>query len=165
MSEQTVSTLEQAVADIIVTATETVGEAKDFVLAELPDVVQQLLLWKAVYNFMWFVVWIAASWACYRMYKRMDVWIKEEIKLTADQETRLKELRSIGYAKRSWSEDKEFSTLTKSNSDENEGAQYLCLIPIPFMLGGALASCMDWLQILIAHKVYLIEYAAKLAGG
>lgn len=162
---ENVSALEQAVADIIVTATETVGEAKDFVLAELPDVVQQLLLWKAVYNFMWFVTWIALSWACYHMYRRMDAWVKEDVQLTSDQKARLEELRSIGYSKRSWSEDKEFSKLTESRSDENNGAQYLCLIPIPFMLAGALSQCMDWLQILIAHKVYLIEYSSRLIGG
>ena len=50
MSDEKVNVLDQALADILLQASESMGKATEFALAEMPDIVQQALLWYGVYN-------------------------------------------------------------------------------------------------------------------
>ena len=103
--------------------------AKDFVLAELPEVLTQLLLWK-----FWHSLIIASLGVvvliCVLHF--MTVYIKKVI------------------------------DLGKTNDD-----YYLWLIPmsiigIPISMAAFISINITWLQIWVAPKVYLIEYAASL---
>lgn len=53
--------------------------AKDFMLAELPEVVQQLLLWKTVISLVWFSLFmlIAIAMSCYtkKFFQRLEATI------------------------------------------------------------------------------------------
>ena len=96
--------------------------AKDFVLTELPDVVEQLLVWKFCIHLILFSTGIMLVVVSY--YGAKKLWIS-----------------------------------LKGSRDE------MCII---FMLipasGGVLMVCanLKWLQIWLAPKIYLIEYAARL---
>lgn len=111
----------QALVEIINRSFSAVDKAVDFAKEQMPDVIYQLLLWKAVWSFFIMVVCISIATA------------------------------SIVFAKK----------LLAESDDAN------CLIiPIIFVpiSGIALFSAgFDWLQILIAPKIYLLEYAASLA--
>lgn len=152
--------LQQALADVLIAATETAGQAKDFVLAELPDVVQQLLMWKMTVSLLWFAVWMLLALASYFVYRRAAMWHQRTPKLSEEQTARLADLQARGFYRRSCSEDREVNALRGKIA-----VGWLRFIPLAtgvFFVMVGLANCMDWLQILIAPKVYLIEYAASL---
>jgi hypothetical protein len=123
MNEQ----LQNVLTDLIVTAT----AAKDFVLSELPDVINQLLMWKMIESIIYTFIGvamlgcIAAYWLV--LYKHWDRW------------------KEIGS-------DPEFAFFFPG------GVATLLLF-----VGACFVINITWLQILIAPKVYLIEYAASLA--
>ena len=99
--------------------------AKDFMLAELPEVIQQLLLWKATLSIIWFIAAVAVL------------------------------ICLISQVKKFW------AVLLK----EGCGAEVFIIFYLMLPVGAffiAIAN-LTWLQIWIAPKVYLIEYAASLA--
>jgi hypothetical protein len=129
MNEQ----LQQALAEIIVSAMETAEAAKEFVLEELPDVVQQLLAWKMMESLIYFVVGllflgcVGTYWAV--VLKNWGRWV------TAHGNTG----------------DRAFNL-----------AFFGGLASIPFLLAFGHFINLHWLQIMVAPKVYLIEYVAEL---
>lgn len=122
--------LQTALAEIITTSLQTADAAKDFVLAELPDVVHQLLMWKMMESFLVFLtsVFFFMTWYWVRLF------LKKGIKKYSFE----KESLPIGTA----------------------------MATVPSVIIGFLVLTesrgMDWLQILIAPKIYLLEYAANL---
>lgn len=104
--------------------------AKDFILAELPEVVQQLLLWKFWLSITYNVVGISIS------------------------------ILSIVLARKLY----KYIDGIESNTYDMDGVKWfsvLVLIPtIPALVEGL---NLTWLQIWVAPKIYLIEYAASLA--
>lgn len=124
--------LKQAVADMIQAATKSAGEAKDFLAGQIPDVIRQLLMWKMAESIVYCLIGIAM----------MIIWIKAARKYFA-------------YGK---SEEWDF--------DSSEGmvpaTMFGGLLSV-FWLGGTIAFLnTTWLQIWIAPKVYLIEFARDL---
>lgn len=122
MNEQ----LQTALAEMLGKANSGIDAGASFLQAQLPDVIQQLLAWKATQSVLWFslpiialVVFVnLAGWIC-RKSEPMD-------------------------------------------RDEKAFVAWITLIPVTIL--AVIAGCnMDWLQILIAPKIYLIEYAASLA--
>ena len=112
--------LQGALAEIL----NGVLSAKDFVLAELPEVIYQLLLWKFAESIICLLAGIAALAIC-----------------------------CIG-AKKTWEWAAEDGTGL-------EAITILWLLPTAFAVFEGLN--IKWLQIWLAPKVYLIEYAASLA--
>jgi len=53
--------LEQQLVKIITDVSSGIGEAKDFVVGEIPDVAQQVLMWYGVYNFILFIASIVIA--------------------------------------------------------------------------------------------------------
>lgn len=122
-------TLKNAVADVITKATATVGDAKDFVLAQLPDVVKQLLAWKLAMSLiecisgLLLLIFIVSAW-----------------------------VRTVRYGKREdWGEDDWFTIA------------FIGAIAT-VILGGIGAALINftWLEIWIAPKVFLIDYAKTI---
>ncbi len=157
-------TLQQALTSIITNALTTAESAAEFLLAEMPLVVQQLLMWKAVYSFLWFALCMGLTVALLIGARRLRTWIYTPLVVDQAESERKEYLRSKGYANRSTRQDREFARLESLNGriDEYGGMQWVPrgLSLAPFIMG--LAFCMDWLQIWIAPKVYLLEYAASL---
>lgn len=133
MNEQ----LQTALAELIGAAT-TVGRGSvDFLRAELPDVIRQLLVWKAVSSALGLVLVLAMAIVAFFLFRRG-----------------FRVLETIPVKRESYESDPRFWTR-------------LWLIVGSVVCGFTLAvgvlSSFEWLQILIAPKLYLIEYAARLA--
>lgn len=125
--------LQKALAGLIEKSIAVSGDALAFTQEQLPEVIQQLLLWKLTYSalmtllgVMFFVVLGVLSWRYWR-----DV------------------LRVLG--------DEYASLLSRSSV-------FLLLffaVPSLVIFAGSLIN-LEWLQIWLTPKVYLLEYAANL---
>jgi len=107
--------------------------AKDFMLAELPEVIQQLLLWKfwyyCLHNIVGIVLLIAGVVLAIRYFKKIFKYINDG---------------------------------TSYNMREIAFLPYTIVTVIWFLFAGHCINLV-WLKIWIAPKIYLIEYAASLA--
>ena len=132
--------LDKQLVEILRGVTETAGTTKDFVLAELPDVISQMLMWYGVYNFILFVIavviFISVGWV---WKKYSGVGIPKE-----------------GSNKRPW-------TLTHNDRGEFDAHMVasLGLTIIPLVIASVNIN-LEWLKIWIAPKLWLIEYTAQL---
>ena len=117
--------LQKALAALLAKTTSAAEAGASFLQAELPEVIQQLLMWKAVESGVHFLLAAIAT--------GLLVW----------------------GAKRFWQWCRAEDSYMES------------LVMLPAIAASVFAviamSSLDWLQILIAPKVYLIEYAASLA--
>lgn len=137
-------TLQIALAEIIMRATNATETAIEFMGEQLPDVVNQLLMWKFTMYFIQFLVGffliIVALWIVKKMVTMPE-------KLTDEYHTRYKE--NFFYDK--------------------DGYCTPTIIPGALFtaISAVLGICslnLTWLQIWIAPKIYLIEYAASLVA-
>lgn len=131
MNEQ----LQQALTAILNKTMSGVDAGVNFLSAEIPDVIHQLLMWKLVSNSILAFLGLAVLIASYKLIRK----------------------GLVNHA----------TETAKGWAYEKEG-RYIA----PFMLGGVLSlfgsglllvNGMEALQIWIAPKIYLIEYAASLA--
>lgn len=117
--------LQKALASILNKTVSAAEAGASFLQKELPEVIQQLLMWKAVES----AIYCLLSIACF--------------------------LFGIWVTKKAW----------KTIRESDEGMEPLIMFPAAataFSLFVALGHT-DWLKILIAPKLYLIEFAASLA--
>lgn len=128
---------------------EASSDAAAFLVAEIPDVIQQLLVWHAIESLVWFLtglMLIAAPWFVYLRWGGRG-------KPTEPKygEARYEETLTHSY--------------TGTINEDGMGA---------LVLGGAVATALgftlvminlEWLQILVAPKLYLLEYARALIRG
>lgn len=149
MNEQ----LQMAMIELIKKANGGIDTSINFLSNEIPDVVMQVLLWHGVKSAIWFVFFFACSVIAIRSaikYKPADA---------------IAELDAAYDCGESWTRFSRGSQLTSTKFDNAKEFAYpkfwiLCSFSI--------ISCMatviniDWLKILIAPKLYLIEYAAAL---
>lgn len=112
-------------------------EAKDFLLSELPDVINQLLWWHGIKSLLSF----AAAMVMAAIHVKVTKVVFRSIR---DKNSYL------------------YKTLEGWNTSDALG--FSALLGIILLIPSALLLSLDWLQILIAPKLYLIEYAAKLVG-
>lgn len=119
--------LQKALADTINNALTAADTTTDFLLSEIPDVIQQLLIWKMVESLIIFCVCIVAIVTIPILMFKL------------------------------------FKHLKKVNAGRyNEGVEYMTAFGLLFLTFPALALNLDWLQIWLAPKIYLLEYAANL---
>ncbi len=132
MNEQ----LQNALADLLTKTNEGIAAGADFLVAELPDVIQQLLTWYGTYNFLMFAFsFLALAIYCYIVIKSI---------LKKDDESSV------------------YGRIHKMA----DGAQFIPIgligiIPLPIFVIESMN--LQWLKIWIAPKIWLIEYAATLA--
>lgn len=136
MNEQ----LQTALLTILNSTINAAGAAKEFLLAEVPEVIRQLLVWKAIESGLRMAVWLAVAGAMLyvsrRLWKYAKNWqapagIRLELANTEDRDYAYIASGFLGI----------FSGLTTIIS---------------------LLYNTAWLQIIVAPKLYLIEYAASL---
>lgn len=133
----------ESVAGDITSAT---GDAAAFLVAEIPDVIQQLLIWHAIESFLWFlpgVLLLASPWFVYWKWGGRG------------------EPGEPKFGHPSFE-----PTLTHhANGDmDQDAALVLGLVGTGATLAGFFLTMnsLDWLQILVAPKLYLLEYARVL---
>ena len=141
MNEQ----LETQLVEILQSVSTSVGDAKEFMIAELPDVVQQVLSWYTVLSVVENV--IAVTLLVLIVYMLRNMLVKPESMSTANVIQRL-----------SFMEDK----YAENGIDHSPGV-LLAAAAAVLMLTVAMSKLnIVFLKILIAPKLWLIEYAATL---
>jgi len=126
MKEELENTANEALRAII----DNAAAAKDFILAELPEVVQQLLMWKMIESILSMVV----SILCCLIAVGVNVW-------------------QFKVVKKHWE---------RITSESAEPFLMFNVLQLFWILPICLLFSMTWLKILIAPKVYLLEYATHL---
>lgn len=159
--------LQKALAEMF----NSVIDAKDFLVGELPEYIEQLLMWNAVFSLIWFVAGAIAmiffakkAYFYHKTFESNEEKIKQEqIKARADYEN-----------KEPWCFYMESETITSTEYDRimnkrpTDNSEQIVIMTIVYSLfslvGFAVFTCnFDWLQIMISPKVWLVEYAASLA--
>jgi len=126
--------------------TNATGTALDFLDAEIPDVIQQLLVWHAIESFIWFflgLMFIAAPWFVYWRWGGRGAPTEPKY-----GEARYEETFTHGYDGRVSGEAAALFALLSGVTT---------LADLALILGN-----LEWLQILVAPKLYLLEYARVL---
>lgn len=124
MNEQ----LQNALA-LILGKTVTAAQAgAEFLMAELPDVIHQLLIWKAIMSGLQSLLAITLTVVGVYGYYRLFKW----------------DMKNSSYG------EKGFPSFLGG------------IAGVAVLTAAGFLFSMDWLQILIAPKIYLIEYAASL---
>lgn len=127
--------LQTAVAQIIERSLVAVDTATTFLAAEIPDVVQQLLLWHMVKGVLYTVLGLAFLTAIPLYWK----WWLRNAERDRDGDVKLE------------------------RSSDFTGAMLGAIGSVVLLVLGMILINLTWLQIWIAPKVWLIEYAAALA--
>lgn len=136
--------LQVALADLVNKSVGALGKGTEFLAGEIPDVIRQLLIWKAVESAIWFglgiLLLIAMIYGNYRQIKWIRSWLGKPCP---------------GHY---------YKDLGLELCDRPElMLNFFQLLPGAVIL--SLLSNLDWLKIWIAPKVYLIEYAASMVKG
>lgn len=119
--------LQQALAEMITSSVAVAGDALAFTKEQLPEVVQQLLVWKMTLSIVWFsigLLFLIASVVLLYKSNLMD--------------------SNIEY-----------------DDDINVGVAAISSVLVCIGIPSVVCN-LAWLQIWLAPKVYLIEYAANL---
>jgi len=127
--------LQNAVTELITKAISTADHAQEFVMAEMPELIQQLLYWKmieAIFVFILSIIWLFA-------YIKSIKWIWPKLNHKVD-------------CLDAWAASKGISTIGMVIVGS--------LVIINLTIG--IDQIFTILQIWIAPKVYLIEYASGL---
>lgn len=137
--------LENALAGVIEKANSGIDAATEFVMSELPEVIQQALTWYAIESLIYFLIGCMMSLLSIKVIRKQVSFIK-----TCDGVAR--------WAR--WSE---------LDHDLNPPAcayVFFCVVIdlACFIAAFSFLLNWDWLKIWIAPKLWLIEYAAKLAS-
>lgn len=166
---QPTMTLQSAVADIIGQATSGVRAGVEFLQAEIPDVIRQLLVWKAT---------LAVFWALMHTFLFVSgvIALRHAIAVIQEQ-SRLESLGAVADAKRDairrGAEGYEVANVAyeeaKGAASAHVSRTFIgCALGLILTITGIVGFCNMWgqaltvVQIYIAPKVWLIEYAASL---
>jgi flagellar biosynthesis/type III secretory pathway M-ring protein FliF/YscJ len=161
--------LQQAIVKVIESMTGVAQSAYSFGAEQLPDVVQQLLLWHMMHSMIFFglgLILLAAS--VFMLIRKFSGKQLAARKAAADNARRAYE------AGESWTRYDKSSSVTSIMYDDimkrenaiivDERDVLSCLGTSIFGVVGlsVMFSNLTWLHILVAPKVWLIEYAAGL---
>lgn len=139
-------TLQQAMLSLIDSTVSTVQDGVAFLKQEIPDVITQLLTWHMVESLLYFFVFILLSLSCvivvYFVFRKKIVTYLDTSGYPVKMQTGPRSL---------WDEGK-------------EGYVIIGGLSVIGSVGFALLSLTQlvWIKILIAPKLYLLEYAATL---
>jgi len=152
MNEQ----LQTAVADILVKAATTVETAEAFILSEAPDVVQQLLAWK---------MWESLIYCSISLALAITAVVSVRFAILGRTD-RIKKAMLAYDNKEGWTRfGGSMVTSTAFDSIMATGGMLpvvSLLLAIACAITAVTVPNLAWLQILIAPKIYLIEYASSL---
>lgn len=152
--------LQQALVEFIGSFTATLGQTKGFVLEQAPEVIQQLLVWRGVLSLACFVAGLVFLISAPLLFGAA-------VRIKDAKAAEAKEAYAKGEAWTRFGGRPEIST-TSWEYDSAVGyggaiPSVLVLVSILSCILGVCLLSLEWLQIWLAPKVYLIEYAAGLA--
>lgn len=139
--------LQKALVELLSKANNGIDEAGGFLAAELPEVIKQLLIWNGIYNFILFIIAVA-----------IVALIKPVISECILKNNKAKEdyKNEVPWTR--------YNGCDSTTSHAYDLIKFIYIIPfVQFTIGISIIN-MKWLQIWIAPKVWLLEYAAKLAN-
>lgn len=146
--------LQQALAGILNKTMAGVEAGVNFLSAELPDVIHQLLLWKIVSSGVFFVLTLISVGFFTKACSRAIGVLTEHSRA------------QNSYYRNNGEKEREARARMEELAPKIPVAIcsiFLTCISWFVMLVGGLPAAMDMLQIWLAPKIYLIEYAASLA--
>jgi len=142
---------EQALANLLNLAIDGIEGAKAFTEAQLPEVIEQLLMWKmleslasTLFPFLLFALFATSL---------LTVLVKiRKSKKSRDGDGCFPYQRNLWWDKNGQSDMAIATTIT------------LLITTFASLFTAAVMANLTWLQILVAPKVYLLEYASKLVS-
>lgn len=143
------SELNKSLADAITKATAGVGNAIDWLAVQIPDVIHQLLLWKAIESAVWFVFYLIGAISS----SVLVVWLLKQ----------MNKCRTQGLYNLYWSETDDYNPL--GNKGRPSIISLILIVPALYYAPSCINDMMntlDWLKIWIAPKVYLIDFSHQL---
>lgn len=138
--------LQKALGELLNKASGGIDAAGGFLASELPEVIQQILMWHGVYNFILFCIgFVFIGLSIYAANKCIE---------------KLKSAKIDYVNGEVWTR---YNGSGSTTSHAYDNLFFINIIPLVLFVIGVCALNIEWLQIWIAPKVWLIEYAAKLA--
>lgn len=167
-------TLESSLVSIIQSVQSGVQSGVAFLSEEIPDVLRQLILWKATYYGMWAVLQLLCVYLGVKYARRAVEAVTVQMGLEAASESLKKSIQELRWSKSaeetvSWQE-----MALKVKDAEKAAASGIPKVVVSCCLGGlallvglgavfnVFGNILQVTQLLIAPKVWLIEYAATL---
>lgn len=159
--------LQKALTEIVLGFANALGGAKDFALEQAPEVIQQVLLWETTMSAIGFAIGLLLIATGVVLLMRRIKWTPPPLINPADGVAKwLSDMKSsknfnVSYHAGQLVESvKQYKIVPEADAPDE-----LFIISSVFALLGIIVVSfnLDWFQIWIAPKVYLIEYAASLA--
>lgn len=150
--------------DLVRKASEGIDTAVSFSQAQIPDVIQQLLLWNVIYSLIMNAIAIVLiggyAWLTWKGAKKG---IECCIPLTPQQleYNRNETWDHKKHKREEWIEGAGFMRNGKNNIEGGE-VFGIVIAGIIVAIASAFLINADWLKIWVAPKLYLIEYAASI---
>lgn len=155
---------QKVLVDLLRGAAKGIDAAVSFSQAQIPDVIQQLLLWNLIYSVILNVVGVAlvVVYLCV-LWKGTKKGVDCFIPLTPEQieHNRNETWDHKRFKREEW---KEGAGFLRDKDDDIDGGTFVVILLVGIAVVVA-AACMinaDWLKIWLAPKLYLLEYAASL---
>lgn len=155
---------QKILVDLLKGAAKGIDAAVSFSQAQIPDVIQQLLLWNLIYsvilNVVAILLIIGYLWVAWKGVKKgIDCFIP----LTPDQleHNRNETWEHKRFRREEWTEGSGF---LRDKNDVIDGGSVVVIMVVGIAVT-VVSACMinaDWLKIWLAPKLYLLEYAASL---
>lgn len=167
-------TLESSLVSIIQSVQSGVQSGVAFLSEEIPDVLRQLILWKATYYGMWAVLQLFCVYLGVKYARRAVEVVTVQMGLESASESLKKSIQELRFSKSAeetaaWQE-----MAVKLKDAEKAAASGIPKVVVSCCLGGlallvglgavfnVFGNILQVTQLLIAPKVWLIEYAATL---
>jgi hypothetical protein len=140
--------LQTALAETLTKTVSVMGDAKDFVTAQLPDVIQQLLMWKFYESLLPMVLWLAMSLIFIK-------WFFNTTIKNGDWNAALSGTPNYST----------YDNMPKNGVPKAIIGGVKALFVLSFFLTFIFNINFTWLQILVAPKIYLLEYAKSMVSN
>lgn len=144
MNEQ----LQMALVSIIDQSIDGINQSITFLSDQLPDVINQLLIWKALENFLFFSIGIF-------------IIVIGQV-LAKKQESKVEKAKEDYKNGEAWTRYSYGSRATSTSYDMLMYSPFLYPFIFTFIGSAIILNSYKWIMILVAPKIYLIEYASSL---
>jgi len=158
--------LDESLARLINTALSGMDTSVAFLQAELPEVIVQLLMWNAVYSGVWFAlgaIIVCLAFPAYKIMKNINqpenLMSREEAKAAYENNESWTRYGGNGTVT-----SLEYDRIMRGTTEPDVFPQYVISLGTLLIGGIVLVNNLTWLQIWIAPKVWLLEYAAKMVN-
>ena len=137
--------LDQTLADLIISSINTASQAKEFIISQTPEVIQQTLLWYGLYNFILFITSFVVLF--------LSIFISYKINEKITKDFNNGEL---------WTRHNPRVNLNLTSDTYDFIKTCTILIPTIGAIIFMVIMNIEWLKIWITPKLWLIEFASNL---